>query len=66
MPAEGSRDGIRGLRETEVQHLHGAVVAHFDVRGLQVAVDDAGLVGGLERLCDLLCDRQGSRDALPL
>ena len=32
--------------------------AHLDVRGLEVAVDDALLVRGLERLGDLARDRQ--------
>jgi hypothetical protein len=41
------------------QHLHGAVVTDFDVGGLQVAVDDALLVRGLERLGDLFRHRRG-------
>ena len=49
--AAGSR--LQRLREPEVQHLHRAVGADLDVRGLQVAVDDALLVRGLERLGDL-------------
>ena len=35
----------RRLRQTEVQHLHRAVVAHLDVGGLQIAMDDALFVG---------------------
>ena len=62
---------VHGFRETEVEHLHGAVAAHLDVRGLQIAVDDPLLVRGFERLRDLLRDGQGfverhgsARDAL--
>ena len=46
------------LRQSEVQHLHRAIVADLDVGGLQIAMDDALLVRGLERLGDLLRDRQ--------
>ena len=57
-----------GLGEAEVGHLHLAVGRQLDVRGLQVAVDDAVLVGLLERLGDLLRDRDrlvhGDRAAL--
>ena len=53
------------LGEAEVEHLHLAVRADLHVRGLEVAVDDPLLVGGLERLGDLLRDRHGlvERDA---
>jgi proteasome-associated ATPase len=37
------------LRETEIQDLGRAVRRHHDVAGLQVAMDDAFLVGGVER-----------------
>ena len=50
--------GLHRLRETEVEHLHRAVGAHFDVRGLQIAVNDALFVRGFERLGDLLRDGQ--------
>jgi hypothetical protein len=50
--------GIERLRQPEIQHLHGAVGPHLDVRGLEVAVDDAGVVGGFERFGDLPRDRQ--------
>ena len=43
-------------RQPEVEHLYGAVWAHLHVRGLQIAVDDALLVGGFQRLRDLLGD----------
>ena len=46
------------FREPEVEHLDGAVVAQFDVRGFQIAVDDAVLVRRLQRLGDLFGNRQ--------
>ena len=46
------------LGQAEVEHLHGAVGAHHDVGGLEIAVDDAPLVSGLERLDDLRRDAQ--------
>ena len=46
-----------GLRQPEVQHLHRAIGFDLDVGGLQIAMDDALLVRGLERLGDLLRDR---------
>ena len=49
---------IQRFGETEVEHLHRAVGADFDVRGLQIAMDDALLVRGFERVGDLLRDRQ--------
>ena len=52
------RRGVGRLGQAEVEYLHGAVGAHHDVGGLQVAVDDPPLVGGLERLDDLLRDGQ--------
>ena len=53
-----ARPGPR-LGETEVEHLHGAVAAHLDVRGLEVAVNDPLLVRGFEGLGDLPRHRQG-------
>ena len=50
------------LGQSEVQHLHGAVGAELDVGGLQVAMHDALLVRGLERVGDLPGDRQGFVD----
>ena len=47
------------LRQAEVEHLHGAVRPHFDVRRFQIAVDDALLVRGFERIRNLL--RNGQR-----
>ena len=50
--------GIHRLRQTEVQHLHRAVGADFDIGWLEVAVNDALLVRGFEGLGDLARDRQ--------
>jgi hypothetical protein len=52
------------LGQAEVEHLHGAVVAHLDVRGLQVAMDDPLFVRRFERFGNLPRDRQrlGQRD----
>ena len=52
------RSSIRRLREAEVEHLDDAVGPDHDVGGLQVAMDDALLVSGLERVGDLPRDRQ--------
>ena len=52
------RRGIERFREPEIEHLHRAVVPDFDVGRLEVAVNDALFVRGLERVCDLLCDRK--------
>ena len=49
---------VRCLGEPEVQHLHRAVRPDLDVRRLQVAMDDALLVRGLERVGDLPGDGQ--------
>ena len=46
------------LREPEVQHLHRAVRPQLDIGWLEIAVDDALLVRGFERLRDLPRDRQ--------
>jgi hypothetical protein len=46
------------LREPEVEHLHLLARRHEDVRRLDVAVDDAVCVGGVERLGDLNAERQ--------
>ena len=54
-------------REAEIQHLHRAVGAQLDVRGLQIAMDDPLLVRRFESLGDLPGDRQGliDRDRAP-
>ena len=48
--------------EPEVQYLDRPVVADFDVRWFEIAVDDALLMRGFERLRDLAGDRQGVTD----
>ena len=54
------------LGEAEVEDLHGSVRRDLDVRGLQVAVDDALVVRDFEGLGDLprdaqyLCERQSA------
>jgi hypothetical protein len=47
-----------GFGQAEVEHLHHAVCPHLDVRGLEIAVDDALLVRRLKGLANLLRDRQ--------
>ena len=49
---------IESLRQTEIEHFHGAVSPYLDVRGLQVTMDDAPLVRGFESLGDLARDRK--------
>ena len=41
------------FRQPEVQHFHDAIGAHLDVGRLQIPMDDADLVRGLQRLRDL-------------
>ena len=53
---------FQGLGQPEVQHFDGAVVLDLDVRGLQVAVNDASFVGGFQCLGDLLGDGQSFID----
>jgi hypothetical protein len=50
--------GLGHLRQAEIQHLHRTIRFELDVRGLQVTMDDALLVRGLERVGDLVGDRQ--------
>ena len=49
---------IRQLRQPEVQHLDGPIVADFDIRRLQIAVNDAQCVRGFNRFCNLSRDRE--------
>ena len=51
-------DRFERLRKAEVQHLHGAVRPHLDIRRLEIAVDDPLLVCGFEGFRDLPRDRQ--------
>ena len=48
---------LDGLGEAEVEHFHGSVRRDLDVRGLQVAVNDAFVVRDFERVGDLSSDR---------
>jgi hypothetical protein len=52
------RPRIQGFGETEIEHLDRAVGADLDVRRLQIAMHDALLVRGFERLGNLPRDRQ--------
>jgi len=45
-----------GFRESEVEHLDGAVRSQRDVCGLQIPMDDSLLVGSFESFRNLLCD----------
>jgi hypothetical protein len=49
---------IQRLRQAEVQDLHRAVGPHLDVGRLQIAMDDALSVRGVERVGNLPGDRQ--------
>ena len=51
--------------ETEVEHLDGAVGRDLDVGRLQIAMDDALLVRGFERLGNLTRDRERLADRRP-
>ena len=63
--ARATRSAVRlqRLRQTEVEHLHRAVGADLDVGRLQIAMDDALLVRGFERLGDLLARSAAPRRA---
>jgi hypothetical protein len=49
---------IDPLRQAEIEDLDGSVGADLDVRGLEIAMDDATLVRRIERVRDLRRDRQ--------
>ena len=55
---------IERLGEPEVQHLHGAISPHFDIRGFEIAMHDALLVGGFEGLGDLASQLGARRPAI--
>ena len=57
--AAGSRSqDCPQLRETEVEHLDGAIGLQLDVGRLEIAMNDAVLVSGFECLRNLPRDRQ--------
>jgi hypothetical protein len=60
----GGHRRVQGLRKAEVEDLDRAVGRDFDVRGFQIAMDDATLVRRLEAFRDLSgdCDRFVDRD----
>ena len=49
---------FEGLRQSEIQHLHCAIRPQLDVRGLQIAMDDALFVRRFQRFGNLPGDRQ--------
>jgi hypothetical protein len=51
------RQRFECLRQTEIEHLHGAIGPHLDVRGLQIAMNNALLVRRSQRFSNLLRDR---------
>ena len=65
--ALGLGAGIERLGQPEVEDLHRPVVSNFDVRGFQIAMDDAAIVRRVERIGDLPRDRNrvGHRDRSP-
>ena len=62
-----ARIGDDGFGQAEVEHLHHAVGRELDVGRLQIAVDDALFVRGVERVHDLAgdADHLGKRQAAP-
>jgi hypothetical protein len=59
---DASPGGAAGLRETEVEHLDRAVCCERNVRRLQIAMHDPGLVGGVERVGKLARSAESFRD----
>lgn len=49
---------VRELRQPEVEHLYRSVFPHFDIGGLEIAMDDPELVRRAERRSDLPRNRQ--------
>ena len=63
----GDGPGLVNASQPEVQHFRVAVAAHHHVLGLDVAMDDAGGVGGGKRRRDLAADVDHRRQrVLPL
>ena len=62
VPVSAARtgDGV-ALGETEVEDLDRACGRHFDVRGLEIAVNDAPFMSGIQRIGDLTGERERSR-----
>ncbi len=54
--APGAR--LDSLGQTKIEHLHGSIRTKFDVRGFEIAMNDAVIVRGLKRFRDLPRDRQ--------
>ena len=57
----GALDRVALLGEAEVHEPHPPLPVHHDVRGLEVAVDDAGIVHGFEAAQDLQAQVEGQR-----
>ena len=57
--------GVERFGEAEVEHLHDAVRRDLHVGRLEIAMDDAFLVRGLERLGDLAGDGEGVGQGCP-
>ena len=53
-PGMGALDAVELLGQAEIRDLGGAVRGHEHVGGLEVAVDDAGLVRGVDRTSNAL------------
>jgi len=45
---------LKGLRQSEIQHLYFPIACQFDIRRLQVSMDDTLLVGSFECFTDVL------------
>ena len=53
---------LHGLGQAEIEHLDNAVRGDRDVGGLEITVDDAPFVGGIERIGNLSREAQDFRD----
>src|SRR4029434_5433014 len=47
---------VHGFRQTEVQHLYRPIRTYFDIRGLEIAMDDSLIVCSFERGGNLFGD----------